>query len=173
MIQVPLESFPVLSRSSHHSSDHTTAASPRFLASLARWQVDRDIEGSPMADNLAHPYNRRKSLLCTGIISERLLTDSMWCRSGVNNRRPPRWRPPSNIRFLCGQWSKSRSHYGSHERTKNEKEYRVVAIVGTRVSTVEMPCFRINTSPESATVLQTRKICKEVPGCLASLASPH
>jgi hypothetical protein len=28
-----------------------------------------------MADNLAHPYNRRKSLLCTGIISQRLPAD--------------------------------------------------------------------------------------------------
>jgi hypothetical protein len=36
-----------------------------------------DLEGSLMAENLAHPYNRGKSLVCTSIISERLLADSI------------------------------------------------------------------------------------------------
>jgi hypothetical protein len=48
-----------------------------------------------------------------------------------------------------------------------------MAIAGTRVSTVEKPCFPITTSPEAATLLYTRNICKDLPGCLANLASRH
>ena len=37
---------------------------PPFLASLARFfPMDRDFEESLMVDNLAHPYNQRKSLV--------------------------------------------------------------------------------------------------------------
>ncbi len=65
-----------------------------------------------------------------------------------------------------------RSGFPSVVRSQEDREDRVVAIAGTRVSTVEMPCFWI-TKP--ATLLHTPHICKEVevPGCLASLASPH
>ena len=38
--------------------------------------IDLDFEGSLMADNPAHSYDRRKSLLCSGVISQRLLADS-------------------------------------------------------------------------------------------------
>jgi hypothetical protein len=38
-----------------------------------------------------------------------------------------------------------------------------MANAGTRVSTVEMHCFRITTSPEPATSLETQNICKEDP----------
>ena len=51
---------------------------------------------------------------------------------------------------------------------------RVMEVAGTRVSTMEMPCFRITTSPESANLLlYTQNTYKEVLGCLAALASPH
>jgi hypothetical protein len=86
MTQTPLESVPVI-----ESPFRSVLASPPFPSlpgSLI--SIDRDFEGSLMADNLAHPYNRRKSLLCTDIISRRLLADSMRCRSGgTNNRRAP------------------------------------------------------------------------------------
>ncbi len=50
---------------------------------------------------------------------------------------------------------------------------RVVAAAGPCVSTVEEPCFRITTSPESATLLYLRNSYDEDPGYLAGLTSPH
>ena len=52
-----------------------------------------------------------------------------------------------------------------------QKEDQVVEIAGTRVSTVEMPCFRISTSLEPPKFLRYQSNCKEVTGRLASLAS--
>jgi hypothetical protein len=46
-----------------------------------------------------------------------------------------------------------------------------MAIAGTRVSTVEMPCFRISTSLEPPNFSRCHNICKEVTGCPASLSS--
>jgi hypothetical protein len=61
---------------------------PRLPDSLTL--IDRDFEGLLMEDNLAHPYNRRKSFV-VHIILQRLglLADSMRCRScGINRRAP-------------------------------------------------------------------------------------
>jgi hypothetical protein len=55
-----------------------------------------------------------------------------------------------------------------------KKAEGVVAIAGTSMSAVEIPCFRITTSPGSANLLlYIQQICREGPGCLATLASPH
>ena len=65
MIQAPFEIFPVI-WASHHSDDTSITDHgrlplfPSLPGSLT--PIDRDLEGSLMADNLAHPYNRRKFL---------------------------------------------------------------------------------------------------------------
>ena len=79
------------SKASPSSSLRLLLASPS-LPSLpgSSIPIDLDFEGSLMADNLVSPYNRRKFLLCTVVISQRLLVDSMRsCRTGDNNRRAP------------------------------------------------------------------------------------
>jgi hypothetical protein len=57
MTQTPLESAPVIK-----SPFCTVLASPSFSGlSGSLIPIDRDFEGSLIADNLAHPYNPRKS----------------------------------------------------------------------------------------------------------------
>ena len=52
----------------------------RLQSGVCHW----DLEGSLVAEDPAHPYNRRKSfvVLLAGIISRRLLADSMGCTAG-------------------------------------------------------------------------------------------
>jgi hypothetical protein len=140
--------------------------------------MDRDLEGSLMAlaDNLAHPYNRRKT--CCALASS---PNDRWligCDVGqvVTIDVLPDDVLLTIFDFYVVRYQDLDSDFVagdvalSYQDTKTKiRSWQA----GTRVSTVERPRFCITTPPESATLLYNQNTCKEDPGCLARLASPH